>query len=190
MATPVPPPSPRHLRLLRLLLSGLVLGAALRGTAAGRPGERERSAQAAGHRRAAIAGRGSRCAAPPPPPPSPAGPAGPARARRGKQPPVAEGPRRMGLSRVPGVNPKFTRRWPLSDAGAFLSRGLCARARAGWPPSARFCGAHLGLRGRGPGPGCPATGICPGVGVAVLVCLSPCLGRCWARARLCCRGGV
>nr|KAF6486224.1 neural proliferation, differentiation and control 1 [Rousettus aegyptiacus] len=37
MATPVPPPSPRHLRLLRLLLSGLVLGAALRGTAAGRP---------------------------------------------------------------------------------------------------------------------------------------------------------
>lgn len=37
MATPVPPPSPRHLRLLRLLLSGLVLGAALRGAAAGRP---------------------------------------------------------------------------------------------------------------------------------------------------------
>ncbi|XP_006863852.1 PREDICTED: neural proliferation differentiation and control protein 1 [Chrysochloris asiatica] len=37
MATPVPPPSPRHLRLLRLLLSGLVLGAALRGTAASRP---------------------------------------------------------------------------------------------------------------------------------------------------------
>ncbi|XP_025117965.1 neural proliferation differentiation and control protein 1 isoform X2 [Bubalus bubalis] len=36
MATPVPPPSPRHLRLLRLLLSGLVLGAALRGAAAGR----------------------------------------------------------------------------------------------------------------------------------------------------------
>ncbi|KAM7092815.1 neural proliferation differentiation and control protein 1 isoform 3-T3 [Molossus nigricans] len=39
MATPVPPPSPRHLRLLRLLLSGLVLGAALRGAAAGRPDE-------------------------------------------------------------------------------------------------------------------------------------------------------
>ncbi|XP_029058525.1 neural proliferation differentiation and control protein 1 isoform X4 [Monodon monoceros] len=37
MATPVPPPSPRHLRLLRLLLSGLVLGAALRGAAARRP---------------------------------------------------------------------------------------------------------------------------------------------------------
>ncbi|KAM5330759.1 neural proliferation differentiation and control protein 1 isoform 2-T2 [Glossophaga mutica] len=37
MATPVPPPSPRHLRLLRLLLSGLVLGVALRGAAAGRP---------------------------------------------------------------------------------------------------------------------------------------------------------
>lgn len=37
MATPVPPPSPRHLRLLRLLLSGLVLGAALRGAAAGPP---------------------------------------------------------------------------------------------------------------------------------------------------------
>ncbi|XP_032334857.1 neural proliferation differentiation and control protein 1 isoform X4 [Camelus ferus] len=37
MATPVPPPSPRHLRLLRLLLSGLVLGAAFRGAAAGRP---------------------------------------------------------------------------------------------------------------------------------------------------------
>ncbi|XP_047556591.1 neural proliferation differentiation and control protein 1 isoform X2 [Lutra lutra] len=37
MATPVPPPSPRHLRLLRLLLSGLVLGAALRGASAGRP---------------------------------------------------------------------------------------------------------------------------------------------------------
>lgn len=37
MATPVPPPSPRHLRLLRLLLSGLILGAALRGAAAGRP---------------------------------------------------------------------------------------------------------------------------------------------------------
>ncbi|XP_017911761.1 PREDICTED: neural proliferation differentiation and control protein 1 isoform X2 [Capra hircus] len=36
MATPVPPPSPRHLRLLRLLLSGLVLGAALRGAAGGR----------------------------------------------------------------------------------------------------------------------------------------------------------
>ncbi|KAF6126060.1 neural proliferation, differentiation and control 1 [Phyllostomus discolor] len=39
MATPVPPPSPRHLRLLRLLLSGLVLGVALRGAAAGRPEE-------------------------------------------------------------------------------------------------------------------------------------------------------
>ncbi|XP_045659702.1 neural proliferation differentiation and control protein 1 isoform X3 [Ursus americanus] len=37
MATPVPPPSPRHLRLLRLLLSGLVLGAALHGASAGRP---------------------------------------------------------------------------------------------------------------------------------------------------------
>ncbi|XP_006900717.1 PREDICTED: neural proliferation differentiation and control protein 1 [Elephantulus edwardii] len=37
MATPVPPPSPPHLRLLRLLLSGFILGAALRGTAAGRP---------------------------------------------------------------------------------------------------------------------------------------------------------
>lgn len=37
MATPVPPPSPRHLRLLRLLLSGLVLGVALRGAAASRP---------------------------------------------------------------------------------------------------------------------------------------------------------
>ncbi|XP_061056848.1 neural proliferation differentiation and control protein 1 isoform X4 [Eubalaena glacialis] len=37
MATPVPPPSPRHRRLLRLLLSGLVLGAALRGAAARRP---------------------------------------------------------------------------------------------------------------------------------------------------------
>ncbi|KAM8803022.1 neural proliferation differentiation and control protein 1 isoform 1-T1 [Rhynchonycteris naso] len=37
MATPVPPPSPRHLRLLRLLLSGLVLGTALRGATAGRP---------------------------------------------------------------------------------------------------------------------------------------------------------
>ncbi|XP_057581106.1 neural proliferation differentiation and control protein 1 isoform X2 [Hippopotamus amphibius kiboko] len=37
MATPVPPPSSRHLRLLRLLLSGLVLGAALRAAAAGRP---------------------------------------------------------------------------------------------------------------------------------------------------------
>ncbi|XP_051687422.2 neural proliferation differentiation and control protein 1 isoform X1 [Oryctolagus cuniculus] len=40
MATPVPPPSPRHLRHLRLLLSGLILGAALRGAsaaAAGRP---------------------------------------------------------------------------------------------------------------------------------------------------------
>lgn len=34
MATPVPPPSPRHLRLLRLLLSGLVLCAALRGASA------------------------------------------------------------------------------------------------------------------------------------------------------------
>ncbi|XP_040819281.1 neural proliferation differentiation and control protein 1 isoform X2 [Ochotona curzoniae] len=34
MATPVPPPSSRHLRLLRLLLSGLVLGAALRGASA------------------------------------------------------------------------------------------------------------------------------------------------------------
>ncbi|XP_069330943.1 neural proliferation differentiation and control protein 1 isoform X2 [Eulemur rufifrons] len=34
MATPVPPPVPRHLRLLRLLLSGLVLGSALRGAAA------------------------------------------------------------------------------------------------------------------------------------------------------------
>ncbi|XP_023556199.1 neural proliferation differentiation and control protein 1 isoform X2 [Octodon degus] len=38
MATPVPPPAPRHLRLLRLLLSGLVLGAALTGTTASRPG--------------------------------------------------------------------------------------------------------------------------------------------------------
>ncbi|KAM4849984.1 neural proliferation differentiation and control protein 1 isoform X5 [Urocitellus parryii] len=37
MATPVPPPAPRHLRLLRLLLSGLVLVAALNGAAAGRP---------------------------------------------------------------------------------------------------------------------------------------------------------
>lgn len=39
MATPVPPPSPRHLRLLRLLLSGLILGAALNGATARRPGE-------------------------------------------------------------------------------------------------------------------------------------------------------
>lgn len=52
MATPVPPPSPRHLRLLRLLLSGLVLGAALRGAAAGRPGERARGAPAVGAPRA------------------------------------------------------------------------------------------------------------------------------------------
>ncbi|KAM4877867.1 neural proliferation differentiation and control protein 1 [Thomomys bottae] len=37
MATPVPPPSSRHLRLLRLLLSGLVLAAALNGAAASRP---------------------------------------------------------------------------------------------------------------------------------------------------------
>ncbi|KAM6169525.1 neural proliferation differentiation and control protein 1 [Rhynchocyon petersi] len=37
MATPVPPPSPRHLRLLRLLLSGFILGAALHGAAADRP---------------------------------------------------------------------------------------------------------------------------------------------------------
>uniref|UniRef100_A0A250XYL0 Neural proliferation differentiation and control protein 1 n=1 Tax=Castor canadensis TaxID=51338 RepID=A0A250XYL0_CASCN len=37
MATPVPPPAPRHLRLLRLLLSGLVLGAALNGATASRP---------------------------------------------------------------------------------------------------------------------------------------------------------
>ncbi|XP_063100181.1 neural proliferation differentiation and control protein 1 isoform X2 [Cavia porcellus] len=37
MATPVPPPAPRHLRLLRLLLSGLVLGAALTGATASRP---------------------------------------------------------------------------------------------------------------------------------------------------------
>nr|AAK50617.1 neural proliferation differentiation control-1 protein [Mus musculus] len=37
MATPVPPPSPRHLRLLRLLLSGLILGAALNGATARRP---------------------------------------------------------------------------------------------------------------------------------------------------------
>lgn len=33
----MPPPAPRHLRLLRLLLSGLVLGAALTGTTASRP---------------------------------------------------------------------------------------------------------------------------------------------------------
>lgn len=71
MATPVPPPSPRHLRLLRLLLSGLILGAALRGAAAGRPGERERWAQAAGR-----PGRGSGRAAPPSLSPGPAGPAG------------------------------------------------------------------------------------------------------------------
>nr|XP_004654164.1 neural proliferation differentiation and control protein 1 isoform X1 [Jaculus jaculus] len=37
MATPIPPPAPRHLRLLRLLLSGLVLGAALSCAAASRP---------------------------------------------------------------------------------------------------------------------------------------------------------
>lgn len=37
MPTPRPAPAPRPLRLLRLLLSGLVLGAALRGVAAGRP---------------------------------------------------------------------------------------------------------------------------------------------------------
>lgn len=57
MATPVPPPAPRHLRLLRLLLSGLVLGAALNGAAAGRPGERARWAQAAGCPKAGIAGQ-------------------------------------------------------------------------------------------------------------------------------------
>lgn len=56
MATPVPPPSPRHLRLLRLLLSGLVLGAALHGASAGRPGERVRPAQAAGRPGPGIAG--------------------------------------------------------------------------------------------------------------------------------------
>lgn len=66
MATPLPPPSPRHLRLLRLLLSGLVLGAALRGAAAGHPGERARWAQAAGRPGAGIAGRGPGCRAPPP----------------------------------------------------------------------------------------------------------------------------
>ncbi|GAB1286067.1 Neural proliferation differentiation and control protein 1 [Apodemus speciosus] len=44
MATPVPPPSPRHLRLLRLLLSGLILGAALTGATARRPdSQRENS---------------------------------------------------------------------------------------------------------------------------------------------------
>ncbi|XP_008840118.1 neural proliferation differentiation and control protein 1 isoform X4 [Nannospalax galili] len=37
MATPVPPPSSRHLRLLRLLLSGLILGAALNRATASRP---------------------------------------------------------------------------------------------------------------------------------------------------------
>ncbi|KAH0506933.1 Neural proliferation differentiation and control protein 1 [Microtus ochrogaster] len=38
MATPIPPPSSRHLRLLRLLLTGLILGAALNGATALRPG--------------------------------------------------------------------------------------------------------------------------------------------------------
>ncbi|XP_075841518.1 neural proliferation differentiation and control protein 1 isoform X1 [Microtus pennsylvanicus] len=37
MATPIPPPSSRHLRLLRLLLTGLILGAALNGATALRP---------------------------------------------------------------------------------------------------------------------------------------------------------
>nr|XP_042131087.1 neural proliferation differentiation and control protein 1 isoform X3 [Peromyscus maniculatus bairdii] len=37
MATPIPPPSSRHLRLLRLLLSGLILGAALNSATARRP---------------------------------------------------------------------------------------------------------------------------------------------------------
>lgn len=48
MATPVPPPSPRHLRLLRLLLSGLILGTALNGATARRPGKRALWAQAVG----------------------------------------------------------------------------------------------------------------------------------------------
>jgi hypothetical protein len=65
MATPVPPPAPRHLRLLRLLLSGLVLGAALNGATASRPGER-----ALGRRQRGALGPGSRggdsgCAVPP-----------------------------------------------------------------------------------------------------------------------------
>lgn len=51
----MPPPSPRHLRLLRLLLSGLVLGAALRGAAAGRSGERRPGQPAAG--RPGVGGR-------------------------------------------------------------------------------------------------------------------------------------
>lgn len=58
MATPIPPPSPRHLRLLRLLLSGLILGAALNGATARRPGELPLWAQAAGRCGAAISGRG------------------------------------------------------------------------------------------------------------------------------------
>lgn len=58
MATPIPPPSSRHLRLLRLLLSGLILGATLKGATARRPGELSLWAQAAGRSGAGIAGRG------------------------------------------------------------------------------------------------------------------------------------
>lgn len=58
MATPIPPPSSRHLRLLRLLLSGLILGAALNSATARRPGELSLWAQAAGRSGAGIAGRG------------------------------------------------------------------------------------------------------------------------------------
>lgn len=58
MATPVPPPSPRHLRLLRLLLSGLILGAALNGATARRPGELALWAQDVGCSGVGIAGRG------------------------------------------------------------------------------------------------------------------------------------
>ena len=56
----------------------------------------------------------------------------------------------------------------------------------GLPPAAcvHFPGAALGR----PGPGCLATRVCPGAGIPVLICLSPCLGLCGTNPLLCCHG--
>lgn len=139
MATPVPPPSPRHLRLLRLLLSGLVLGAALRGAAGGRQGEPAPSAQAPGRPGAGVAGLGVGSGGGAVSLPTAAlavGPAGPAPPRpgRGKQAWPA------GAARVPGGEPEV-----FVSGCERRSVSVAGERSPGGPAAGSLCCARFGV---------------------------------------------